>query len=143
MAAYLIQVKDHLDKLISAAAQIGKGAMWPSAVDTRTGRQRQEDHIPRRVYRLSGAPRGSTLYWDQPLIVAAYGLSDWTGEKQYAQAVDRYMDAFLSSCVADNGMFPGYPNSHVYESVDGVGFLLLALMFLEGRREIAMPGFGF
>ena len=43
----------------------------------------------------------------------------------------------------ENEMFQGYPDNHVYESVDGVGFLLLALMFVESRRAIAIHGFGF
>jgi hypothetical protein len=43
----------------------------------------------------------------------------------------------------EDGMFQGRPDSHLYESVDGVGFLLLALMFEESRRAIGMHGFGF
>ncbi|MEI6423239.1 MAG: hypothetical protein WCP55_13535, partial [Lentisphaerota bacterium] len=71
--------------------------------------------MPRRVYRLIGAPRGSTLYWDQPMIVAAKRLSELTGRPQYAQAADRYVDAFLSRCVSENGMFRW--GNHVYYDV--------------------------
>ena len=93
----------HLRRLTAAAAQTG-GAMWPSVVDVRTGRMPEGAPVPRRVYRLIGAPRGSTLYWDQPLLVAAFGLSRASGDPAYAQAADRYVAAFLEHCVAANGM---------------------------------------
>jgi hypothetical protein len=43
----------------------------------------------------------------------------------------------------EEGMFQGYPDGHVYESVDGVGYLLLALIFLETRQMPLLCGFGF
>ena len=94
----------HLQRLIAAASETG-GAFWPSALDTRTGRWPDPGYVPPRVYRLIGAPQGSTLYWDQPMLVAAQALSDWTGQPLYAEAADRYLEAFLARCVADTGMF--------------------------------------
>lgn len=79
--------------------------MWPSVLDVQTGRYPESDHVPQRVYRLIGAPRGSTLYWDQPMVVAAYRLSKTTGDTEYAEAADDYVEAFLSHCVAEDGMF--------------------------------------
>lgn len=104
MTTYLPACECHLQRLTSAISDIS-GAMWPSVLDVRTGRYPEGDHVPQRVYRLIGAPRGSTLYWDQPMVVAAYGLSELTGKPQYAQAADCYVDAFLSHCVSENGMF--------------------------------------
>lgn len=42
-----------------------------------------------------------------------------------------------------DGMFQGYPESDLYESVDGVGHLCLALMYLATRAEPGLRGFGF
>lgn len=89
--------------------------MWPSVLDVRTGRYPEGEHVPRRVYRLIGAPRGSTLYWDQPTVVAACVLSELTGNAAYAQAADRYVDAFLSRCVSENAMFRW--GNHAYYDV--------------------------
>lgn len=50
---------------------------------------------------------------------------------------DEALQAFF-----EEGMFQGYPGSHVYEAVDGVGFLLLALLFLEHGQEGFLPGWG-
>ena len=114
MTSYLPKCESHLQGLISAASDSGS-AFWPSVVDVRTGRYPEGDHVPRRVYRLIGAPRGSTLYWDQPMIVAAYGISEETGQARYAEAADRYIDKFLSRCVADTGMFRW--GNHAYYDV--------------------------
>ncbi len=113
MTTYFPQVRSHLEKLVAAASQTGS-AMWPSVVNTQTGRQ--EDHVPGRVYRLIGAPRGTTLYWDQPLIAAARGLTALTGDQQYAQSADRYVDEFLSCSVGENGMFR-WGNHEYYDVV--------------------------
>lgn len=42
-----------------------------------------------RVYREISAPRGSTLYWEQPAGAAAYHLSILTGDSRYSQAAAR------------------------------------------------------
>ncbi len=105
MQSYLRQCQSHLQGLIAAAAAEPGGDFWPSVVDVRTGRRPNIPHTPQRVYRLIGAPSGSTLYWDQPQVVAAYVLSDMTGDSQYAEAADGYLDAFLSRCVSNDGLF--------------------------------------
>ncbi len=43
----------------------------------------------------------------------------------------------------DGDLFQGLPETHLYESVDGVGFLFLALMLLEDAQEQDLHGFGF
>ncbi len=119
----------HLRRLTAAAAQTG-GAMWPSVVDVRTGRMPGGAPVPRRVYRLIGAPRGSTLYWDQPLLVAAFGLSRASGDPAYAQAADRYVAAFLEHCVAANGMFR-WGNHQYYDVLERK-----VVEFHEGYHEL-------
>ena len=127
MPKYLPKLESHLRRLASALVDMDgvRGtSMWPSVLDVRTGRYPEGDHVPRRVYRLVGAPRGSTTYWDQPLLVAAYGLTDWTGSPWYAQAADRYIEEFLAHCVAEDGMFL-WGNHRYYDVFDNrvVGFL--------------------
>ncbi len=98
----------HLRTLAAAAGRmtgVRTAAMWPSVLDVRTGDFPVEAHVPARVYRLIGAPRGSTLYWDQPLVQAAYPLAEITGARDLADAADRYVQAFLERCVAPNGLF--------------------------------------
>lgn len=43
----------------------------------------------------------------------------------------------------DGKLFQGFPETHLYESVDGVGYLFLALMYLETGQELDLRGFGF
>ena len=107
-SVFLTDMQSHLSRLIDAGDTqdaIACKAMWPAVLDTRTGRFPPGEHVPRRVYRLIGAPRGSTLYWDQPLIVAAFALSALSGDSRYAEAADAYVDAFLARCVDEHGMF--------------------------------------
>jgi len=120
MSSFLAGIESHFDRL--AAVEGGQrtddaARMWVSAVDTRTGRPPGGEHIPKRVYRLIGAPRGSTLYWDQPLVVAALGLTALTGQQRHAQAAHRYTEAFLARCVAENGMFQ-WGNHQYYDVFD-------------------------
>jgi len=72
--------------------------------------------IPARVYRLIGAPQGTTLYWDQPLVVAAYELSRLTGKPEYKESAARYIDAFLDRCVDGRGMF-AWGNHQYYDAI--------------------------
>ena len=125
---YLAALESHLQRLISASGDAG--GMWPSVLDVRTGRRPDGEHVPQRVYRLIGAPRGSTLYWDQPMIVAAKALSELTGRPQYGQAADRYVDAFLSRCVSDTGMFRW--GNHAYYDV----FRNEVVEFHHGHHEL-------
>ncbi|MFW6171215.1 MAG: hypothetical protein ACODAD_12050 [Planctomycetota bacterium] len=108
LQSYLPLLESHLGKLITDGLDVygpKHTAMWMAVIDTRTGRHPDFEHTPKRVYRLIGAPRGSALYWDQPLTVAAIRLSEVTGKAEYARAVDRYVEDFLAACVASNGMF--------------------------------------
>lgn len=105
-------IAQHLDKLIACGlADYGPdpNAMWIASADIHTGRYPVDDtrpaHIGQRVYRQIDAPRGSTLYWDQPQLVAAYNLSQITGQPLYAEASDFYIRDFLARSVATNGLF--------------------------------------
>ena len=67
-------------------------------------------------------------------IGTAHACFGVTGAFEAADEVDRLF-------VDD--MFQGYPGTHLYESVDGVGFLLLSLILLETGQEPEAHGFGF
>jgi hypothetical protein len=41
--------------------------------------------------------------------------------------------------LCENGWFQGYPGAHVYESVDGVGDLMSALMDLARHSRTSVP----
>lgn len=109
---YLELVRSHLDRLLAnGTAQFAPDPcpMWMASLDTRTGRYPENDarpsHIPRRHYRAIDAPKGCSLYWDQPSLAAAHALSRAVGEPRYGQAADLYVAAFLERCVACNGVF--------------------------------------
>ena len=109
---YSAVVGSHFDKqLAGGTANFGPDPtpMWMASLDTRTGKFPQDysrpDHIPRRHYRAIDAPRGCSLYWDQPAVVAAHALSALTRQEKYARAADDYTRAFLNRCVAPNGVF--------------------------------------
>lgn len=83
---YLPLLESHFAKQISQGTDVygpRHTPMWMAVIDTRTGRYPDYDHTPARVYRLIGAPKGVSLYWDQPLVVAAHALSDLTLQPQY------------------------------------------------------------
>ena len=106
--SYLPLMERHLQLLTTEGLDVygpKHTAMWMAVIDTRTGRHPEFEHTPKRVYRQIGAPRGSSLYWDQPMIVTAYRLSQLTGRPEYAAAADRYLRDFLATCVARNGIF--------------------------------------
>ena len=86
-------IENHFRKMATGTDLYGpvKTPMWMSVLDTRTGLPPDKPHTPRRVYRLIGATQGTTLYWDQPLVVAALELSRLTGKKQYGESADRYI----------------------------------------------------
>lgn len=135
MPDYLDLMCQHLDKIItSGTADFGPdpNAMWMASLDIRTGKYPADDtrppHIGQRVYRLIDAPRGSTLYWDQPQVVAAHHLSRVTGNPAYQQAGEAYVQDFLLRCVANNGLFV-WGNHYYYDVVQGT-----AVRFLDGRH---------
>lgn len=118
--SYVKFMESHFHKMISSGTDVyGPVAtpMWMSVLDTRTGRLPDKPHTPKRVYRLIGAPQGTTLYWDQPLVVAAYELSKLTGDPQYEKSADLYIKAFLDRCVDESGMFL-WGNHQYYNAVE-------------------------
>ena len=119
---YLDAITSHLDRLIATGADVygpEPTAMWMSCLDIHTGRYPLDDSRPpeigKRVYRNIDAPKGCSLYWDQPSIVAAHNLGRLTGGHRYAQAADAYVAAFLERCVAGNGMFL-WGNHYYYDA---------------------------
>lgn len=126
-------IASHLKRVMTAEVDRlapESAAMWPAAIDTRTGRMPAGEHVPRRVYRLIGAPRGSTLYWDQPSVVAAYAMSRLTGDAAFAAAADRYVQAFMARCVDDAGMFQ-WGNHQYYDLFENK-----VIAFTNGYHEL-------
>jgi len=112
-------IENHFRKMMETGTDVYGSvitSMWMSVLDTRTGIPPDKPHSPKRVYRLIGAPQGTTLYWDQPLLVAACALSKLTGKPQYADSVNLYIKAFLNRCVDDQGMFL-WGNHQYYDAV--------------------------
>lgn len=107
-----------------------KTAMWMAVIDTRMGRHPESAERPKRVYREIGAPRGSTLYWDQSLLTAACRLSELTGDIRYRQAVDQYIRDFLEYCVDQRGIFQW--GNHCYYDV----FADRPMLFSGGYHEL-------
>jgi len=112
MDSFLPMLCAHLDAVLDTGlARLGPDpcAMWMSALDVHTCRYPEDDTrdagIGKRVYRYIDAPKGSSLYWDQPLVVTAQALSALTGAAAYAEAADAYVRAFLERSVAANGIF--------------------------------------
>ena len=109
---YLERITSHLDRILdTGTASFGPSpsSMWMASLDTRTGRYPEDDtrpaRFPRRHYRAIDAPKGCSLYWDQPSLLAAYALSDLTEIAKYAQAADRYLADFMERSLAHNGVF--------------------------------------
>ncbi len=116
---YMELIENHFRKMMETGTDVYGSvitSMWMSVLDTRTGIPPDKPHSPKRVYRLIGAPQGTTLYWDQPLLVAACALSKLTGKPQYADSVNLYIKAFLNRCVDDQGMFL-WGNHQYYDAV--------------------------
>jgi hypothetical protein len=114
-------VRAHLNRLVTRGVDVYGGEetpMWMASLDTRTGRYPEDDARPaeigKRVYRAIDAPRGCSLYWDQPTLVAAHALSDLDDDR-YRQAADDYVASFLERCVASNGVFL-WGNHYYYDA---------------------------
>ena len=105
---YLPLIETHMANLTSRGLDVygpQHTGMWMAVIDTRTGRHPTFAQTPKRVYRQIGAPRGSSLYWDQPMIAVACRLSALTGKREYRASAEEYVDSFLATCVDDNGVF--------------------------------------
>jgi hypothetical protein len=90
---------------------------------TRTGRWAYAENYGRCIHFLA---RAGLQLGEEQFLVDARSLAEEAIESLW-----------------ENGMFQGYPSGHVYESVDGVGFLMLSLLLLQTRRPLNMHGFGF
>jgi len=115
---YLAAVRSHLDRIIASGTdRYGpvQTPMWMASLDTRTGAYPQDAVHPKvgkRAYRDILAPKGCTLYWDQPELVAAYAITKITADEWYAKAADAYVQSFLRKCVRADGLFEW--GNHVY-----------------------------
>ncbi len=112
--SYVDMVKNHLNKRMdSGRDEYGKKStsFWMATLDPYTGKYPANDtrpkDIPNRVYlnRPIDAPKGATLYWDMASLVAAYNVSQITGDSKYADAADAYVKDFMKHCVAKNGIY--------------------------------------
>lgn len=126
---FIAMIQSHFDRIIEKGTDRYGGEcslMWMASLDTRTGEycgniphavdnnmEYDSGIVPKgctlqdgkRVYRNIDAPDGCSLYWDQPSIVAAYALKDYSGNRRYETAAEDYIKAFLEKCVAKNGIF--------------------------------------
>ncbi len=129
-------VRSHLDRIVSSAADVygpRNTPMWVASLDTRTGRYPEDAPKARagqRVYRQIDAPFGSTIYWDQPQLVAAHAVAKLTGERKYARAAQDYVRYFLAHCVDADGLFEW--GAHRYYDV----FQDEAVRFTGGYHEM-------
>lgn len=118
---YLRLVRSHLDRHVTVGLdRCGSQhtALWLAGIDpVRGGLPARRDPLGKRWYREIHSPRGSNLYWDQPLLVAAYALSQLDAQPRYAEAADAYVRAFLERCVAEpTGLFLW--GNHIYYDVE-------------------------
>ncbi len=107
---YLTAVETHFAALLTQGRpQRREGnfsAMWMSAVDLRTGTfPTTEPAAGKRVYRNIDAPRGCSLYWDQPAIAAARLLGRTGRGHEAATATEAYISEFLERSCSATGLF--------------------------------------
>mgnify|MGYP006292681703 FL=1 len=118
---YLPMMQSHFDRVLDVGLDrygTVQSDMWVSSLDVHTGEMpAKEDPYYKRWYREIHAPRGSTLYWDQPLITAAHALSDETGDATYAQAADAYIEDFLAVNISPQTDLFLWGN-HIYYNVE-------------------------
>lgn len=139
--SYINYVKSHFDNFLNIGLDTygrEETPMWMSAVDLNTGdypyheenqkdsslKAEEKDGVKpegcpvrpgKRVYRYIDAPRGSSLYWDQPLLVAAFNLSEINDSNFYRNAARAYVKIFLDKCIAKNGIFL-WGNHYYYDT---------------------------
>lgn len=92
--------------------------MWMASLDLRTKSYPESEPMARagrRVYRDIASPFGSSIYWDQPQLVAAHAVTSLTGVPAYREAADRYVRAFLNAGIAANGLFE-WGNHRYYDA---------------------------
>ena len=117
---YLKPVQSHLEKIITQGTDVYgpvKTPMWMASLDTKTGRYPDKPYaaIGQRVYREIASPKGSSLYWDQPQLVAAYAMTGLTGDPRFKDAVDAYVKSFLERGIDEHGLFQ-WGNHRYYDA---------------------------
>jgi hypothetical protein len=119
--SYLPLIRSHLDRILTAGADVygpERTPMWMASLDIVSGRYPMDAPIARvgrRVYREIAAPFGSTIYWDQPQMVACHAVSALTGDTRYARAADAYARAFLAKGIDSHGLFE-WGNHRYYDA---------------------------
>ena len=94
-----------------------KTPLWLASIDIHKGGQFEPaPENSRRTYRTIHAPRGSTLYWDQPLAAFAVWLSGHTGETGPGEAAKAYVREMFSCCIDEHTGMLEWGN-HLYYDV--------------------------
>ena len=116
---YVSRVASHLDRMMSVGLdRYGPehSGLWLASIDLRQGGCAEDKPAHLRWYRDIYSPRGSNLYWDLPLLEAAYEVSRLTGRKRYARGADQYLRCFLQKCAGTpSGLFQW--GNHIYYDV--------------------------
>ena len=119
--------------------------MWPSSIDLTTGTfpndkktsyNKSTAIMPKgctllpgkRAYRYIDAPHGSSIYWDQPMLVALSLLSSYDNNNYLKGRAEDYITFFLQNCTAKNGAFL-WGNHYYYD------FNKKGVVFFEGDEE--------
>ena len=107
---YIPLIRNHFNRILSSGIDVygpRHTHMWLASIDAlNEGLPENPYPAKPRVYREISAPNGSNLYWDQPLLAAAYCLSRQTKDQRYADAAKCYVEDFLRYCVSpQNGLF--------------------------------------
>ncbi len=122
--SYLDKILSHYNKQLTKGLDVygpDTTGFWMASLSTWTGMYPEDPtrppHIPQRAYldRYVDAPKGATLYWDMPSVVAAYALSKRTGDTFYKKRADAYIRDFLDRSVARNGIFL-WGNHYYYDA---------------------------
>jgi hypothetical protein len=118
------QIRQHFDTIITygtARSGTDPNPMWLASLDVHTGKAPAQPQASARVHGYIHAPKGVTLYWDQPHLVASHALSDLTGDFTYAGAADAYVQAFLERSIASCDLFL-WGNHYYYDVSSGETF---------------------
>lgn len=117
-------------------------------------RRTKADRLGEAIRRFAGAiaeqPPPTTAKHGRGGYAELYGraihflayATEVTGDKSYRRTVEGLADHARQTLYV-NGMFRGHAGEDRYDAVDGVGYLLLALLYLETRRKPDYQGFGF
>jgi len=109
-ASHIDRIARHLDRVLAVGLDVygpDHNAMWLASIDLAAGGQYAGvKDLNRRVYRRIHAPRGSTLYWDQPLVAVAWAMGERPDRARYRDACRAYVQDFLDRSVSPaNGLF--------------------------------------